>query len=133
METKLVSLRDYSLSFNQLYDDNFIQRDHILDEIEDLASNDCKLIIVEGAEGIGKTTMLLQFAKRHQFDCFTYFINTASRSTIKPDFLMEDLGRQMHFYTNSENIENEIEQGTFVKIIFNLLRKPIKKTSLFIL
>lgn len=131
METKLLTLREYSLSYNQLFTETEVKRDYILDDIEELSANDAKLIIIEGNQGIGKSNLLLQFANRHKSDCLTYFINPAFRLTFKLDYLMEDLGKQMLFLNTAEPPEDElsITEGIFNKLILDLIKTPKRKNK----
>lgn len=131
MTTNLLTLRDNSLSFNQLYTEAGVKRGFLLDEIKDLASNDSKLVIVEGSEGIGKTNLLLQFAERHKTNCFSYFINPAFRFTYKLDYLMEDLGKQIYFLNTSDIPDDDIPitEGVFNKLIFDLIKSPNRKKN----
>ncbi|WP_161887934.1 ATP-binding protein [Pontibacter russatus] len=131
METKLLTLRDYSLSFNQIFSESGITRDYLIDEIEELATNDSKLVVVEGVEAIGKTNLLLQFAMRHKNDCLSYFINPAFRFTYKLDYLMEDIGKQIFFLNTSEIPEDDfsITEGVFNRLIFDLIKAPNRKKN----
>lgn len=126
-EAKLISLRDYSITYKLIIDEKIIDRNHLLDEIEEIASNDIKLILIDGSQGIGKTSILLQFATRHHNDCFTYFINPACRFTVKQDFLMQDIGSQILFYLNGEINDMTINEGIFNNLVLNLLKIHIKK------
>lgn len=129
MNLEITSLRSYSLSYKNLVQENYIEREILLNELESLATPDNKIIIVEGAEGVGKTTLLLEFARRHLFDCFCYFINPSSRLSSKADYLMEDLGKQMLYHLNPEKIEEDspIDETSFNTLAMDLTRHTSKK------
>ncbi|WP_139921433.1 hypothetical protein [Hymenobacter sp. DG01] len=133
MELKALDLRSSSLSFNQIFSDNIVRRENIVEEIEDLTIDDSKLVIIEGGEGIGKTNLLLQFANKHRMDCFCYFINPASRLSYKQDYLMHDIGSQIYFYNTSEEVaeEFEIDDAVFGRLLFELIRKPKKNKKVY--
>ncbi len=42
-----------------------VPRTNVIDTIEDIFKNDVQVVVVEGEDGIGKTTLLSQFARRH--------------------------------------------------------------------
>ncbi|MFL9483810.1 hypothetical protein ACI6Q2_13615 [Chitinophagaceae bacterium LWZ2-11] len=129
MKANILNLRDYSLSYRYTSQPNLIQRENLISEIEDIAENGTKLIIVEGSEGIGKTSILLQFSEKHNQNCFTYFINPASKITYQLDYLMEDIGKQMSFYLNNEEPPSDIiiEETNFNSLAFSLIRSQNKK------
>ncbi len=43
-----------------------IPRDNILDTLERVFQSDIDLLLIGGEEGIGRTTLLAQFAQRHR-------------------------------------------------------------------
>ncbi|MCG2767797.1 MAG: hypothetical protein ABIK79_02090 [Chloroflexota bacterium] len=63
---------------------NEIPRDHVLNGIDDYLNRGIVAVIVEGDPGIGKTTLLTQFARRHCDKVFSLFIRPVgmSRSTV---------------------------------------------------
>lgn len=128
-DVKILTLREYSLSYQNIFYDDFITRANLLDEIEEIAEQGNKIIVVEGNEGIGKTNILLQFAKKHHFNCFTYFINNSCRATAKPEYLIEDIGKQILFYLHSDKISEDtvLNEGVFNNLQIDLIRHPIKK------
>lgn len=128
--TKILNLREYSISFNNLYDEHYIERTNLILEIEALATNDNNLIVIEGTDGIGKTGLLLQLAKKHSFDSFTYFYNPSCKFTAKPDFLIQDIGQQLYFHLHSESIGDvAINEVTFNTLLLDLMRQPSKKNK----
>lgn len=132
MMTKILSLRDFSISFNLLNSDDFVLRENYIHEIEELASLDYKLIIVDGSEGIGKTNLLLQFAKKHHLDSFAYFINPASKATARQDFFMQDIGQQLYFHIHSDKIESEnlLSESDFKGLLLKLAMKTPNKPKI---
>ena len=51
-----------------------IHREHFLDTIDKIFEGDTILVVVEGVDGIGKTTLLAQYAKRHPNHALSLFI-----------------------------------------------------------
>src|SRR5438874_7277102 len=72
-----------------------IPRDNILDTIELIFDGDSTVVVVEGAQGIGKTSLLRQFALRHCQRSISLFISPHSMLTYNPDLLSLDLCNQI--------------------------------------
>ncbi|RIV20565.1 ATP-binding protein [Fibrisoma montanum] len=124
MEANVISLRDFSISYNSLNNDFSVVRENLIDDIEELTKRGYKIIIIEGNEGSGKTNLLLQYSKKYNQNTFTYFINPSCSSTYKQDYLMEDIGKQLYFYVKSEIPEDNliIDEGNFTNLLFELLK-----------
>lgn len=122
MENSLLTLRTYSLTYQHIINEDRVPRPNLVNEIEDMFDKDCKIVIIEGKEGGGKTDIMLQFAKKHGFDSFTFFINPHYRGSYKQDYLLEDLGRQMFFFNKSQPVPEDLDitETVFNKLIFNL-------------
>lgn len=131
MEPNLITLRTFSLSFQHIFAENRIPRSNLVNEIDDMFDKDCKIIILEGKEGCGKTDILLQFSRKHCFDSVTFFINPAFRASYRQDYLMEDIGRQIYFYNKNEAPPDELEitEGIFNKLAFDLITSPGRKNK----
>lgn len=63
-KTEVMDLSTVCQSFPRLLEPQ-IERDNILDAIEMTFAGEAQVLIIEGLEGIGKTTLLAQFVKRH--------------------------------------------------------------------
>ncbi|SKD09166.1 hypothetical protein SAMN05660461_5047 [Chitinophaga ginsengisegetis] len=131
MQAKVLSLRKYSLSYQQLIYEDIVKKDNVLMDIDELAQDGNKLIIIEGNEGSGKTNILLQLATKHMFSSFTYFINPACRLTYKQDYLMEDLGKQFYFYITGQDPDQEmvINESAFNSLVLEVMKKASKNND----
>lgn len=72
-----------------------IQRDNMLNTVERVLASDVELLVVEGEEGIGKTTLLAQFALRHPWNVFAAFVKSGTRFGYEPGTLRYDLCCQL--------------------------------------
>lgn len=131
MNTKLITLRTFSLSYQNIYADNRVLRMNLVSELEEILDKESKIVIIEGKEGVGKTDILLQFSTKHNYDSITFFINPAFRTSYRQDFFMQDVGRQIYFYNNNKIPPEDIEitEGIFNKLIFDLTTKPGRKNK----
>lgn len=81
-----------------------VPRDNVLQILETMIDGDVQLVSVEGQEGIGKTTLLGQFAKRHSDCCFSVFIRPTSRFAYDPAVLLADLCDQMSWAVSGQEL-----------------------------
>jgi hypothetical protein len=72
-----------------------IPRDNILDTIEGLFSNEVGIVVLEGSDGIGKTTILRQLRDRHPSHTFAVFLSAGSRWAYDPNILRDEFCDQM--------------------------------------
>ena len=72
-----------------------IPRDNILDTIERMFEGEIELVVIEGREDLGKTTLLAQFARRHPNHTFSVFIKPASSFGYDPASVRYDLCCQL--------------------------------------
>jgi len=76
--------------------DSEVYRENLLDTIDRIFKSDSDLLIIEGNEGIGKTTLLAQFTKRHADSALSLFIKPVSRLSYSPEYLREVLCEQIN-------------------------------------
>ncbi|PVH25194.1 hypothetical protein [Sphingobacterium corticibacter] len=131
MESVLVTLRSFSPSYQNIFDENRIPRMNLVNEIEDMFEKDCKVVVIEGKEAGGKTDLMLQFAQKHLFDSISFFINPSYRASYRQDYLMEDIGRQLYFFNKNEAApaEFDINESVFNKLTFDLTTSPGRKNK----
>jgi len=82
-----------------------IIRESFLDMIKRLFTNN-SVVIVEGEEGIGKTTLLAQFARENPECTISVFIKPITRSSYDPDQIRLDLLNQANWILTKKEIEN---------------------------
>lgn len=114
-----------------------IIRESFIDTIQRLFS-DYSVVIVEGEEGIGKTTLLAQFARAHPECAISVFIKPITRSSYDPDQIRLDLLNQVNWILTKSEIENleEIDpKDTWGKKKWELQRyaRNYRQTYYFIL
>jgi hypothetical protein len=82
-----------------------IIRESFLDTIKRLFT-DYSVVVVEGEEGIGKTTLLAQFARENPECAISVFIKPITRSSYDPDQIRLDLLNQVNWILTKREIEN---------------------------
>ena len=72
-----------------------ILRNNVLDTVDLVFGQGTRILVVQGPDGIGKTTLLRQFAIRHADNCFALFARPSSRITYDPGAIQSDLCNQL--------------------------------------
>ncbi len=81
----------------------------MLDTVDRMFTSGVEVVCVEGDDGIGKTTLLLQAALRHSRSCACLFIRPASRLAYDLSSLRFDLCNQLHWHVHSVTLPIEHE------------------------
>jgi len=88
--------------------DSEVYRENLLDTIDRTFKSNSKILIIEGNEGIGKTTLLAQFAKRHADSALSLFIKPVSRLSYSPEYLREVLCEQINCIFPKSQIDSNL-------------------------
>ena len=122
-----VDLTTVCATFPDLDETTLIDRPHILSTIDSfLADNGgIRTMVLEGSEGIGKSTLALQYARRHRFSAISTFISGSSKWGYDPDFIKQDLSTQIYWYLKGEAPEKDLldSEEFFGNLIFDLRRR----------
>jgi hypothetical protein len=103
-----------------------ISRENFLDTIDRIFESSGELTVTEGEEGIGKTILLAQFAKRHPDHALSLFIRPTSRWGYDPEILRFDLCNQIQWAVCQEELSSiENANDTFLR---NSLTKLQRRT-----
>jgi tetratricopeptide (TPR) repeat protein len=101
---------------------NEIPRDNILHTINLMFEGDTELITVYGAEGIGKTTLLAQFARKHADRSLCLFVRPSSRFGYDPELLTFDLCNQMLWLLGKRDALTIADPVPLSRLIYDLQR-----------
>ncbi len=131
---EIMDITVVSRSFPQILASQ-VYRENILDTIDTIFEGDTQLLVIEGGEGIGKTTLLAQFAKKYPHQTFSLFIKPTSRWTYDPSFLLLDLCSQIYWalYQKELHEPNPIDAGFLRVSIFQLQRLTRQKPYYFLI
>jgi AAA ATPase domain len=101
-----------------------VSRDNILDTIERLFSADIGTVVLEGQDGIGKTTVLRQLQRRYPDRVFAVFLSTASRWAYDPSILRDEFCDQMEKATpESQRPDASMPSDTrYAKLLYAINR-----------
>jgi hypothetical protein len=104
---------------------NQIERENIWHTIEASFETGKEIVLVKAIEGMGKTTLLAQFAKLHHDRCLSVFVQSGSRLGYDPDLLLMDLHCQANWLLSNKEIPilEDFDDGAFQKTLFALQKK----------
>ncbi|KOA19828.1 hypothetical protein CLHOM_19170 [Clostridium homopropionicum DSM 5847] len=107
---------------------DLIERDNYLYAIEDRFNMDYKTVIIDGQDGIGKTTLLVQFANKHKSSSVCIFIKPNDQWGCNIDYLRYDLCNQLSLFINSKELNNinESSEMHLRDLLFSLNKKTRK-------
>lgn len=110
-----------------------IRRENFLDTIDTIFESNTQLVVIEGAEGIGKTTLLAQFARRHPDRALSLFIKPTSRWGYDPEILRFDLCNQLNWILCQEELSptEDIGDGFLRTGLLGLRKRARHLRSMF--
>lgn len=109
-----------------------IQRQNILVRIDDIFNEGTELVVVEGMDGYGKTTLLAQFVKKHPNHAISIFIKPISRYLYAPEVLRYDLCNQINWILTKEEIEpEEVDDALLRNSLLKLSKRARLRKELF--
>jgi hypothetical protein len=97
-----------------------IPRDNVLHTIGLMFEGDTELVTVYGAEGIGKTTLMAQFARKNADRVLCLFIRSSSRFGYDPELLAVDLCNQMLFLLGRHEAPAVDDSSPLSRLIYDL-------------
>lgn len=110
-----------------------ISRENILEAIDTILEGETKIVVIEGAEEIGKTNTLAQFARKHAHNALSLFVSYTSRWAYDPRILRLDLFNQINWVLHKEEVPaaESIEEGLLLTKFFELNRYARNKGQIF--
>jgi len=103
--------------------DSEVSRENLLDTIDRIFKGGSDLLIIEGTEGIGKTTLLAQYAKRHSDFALSLFIKPVSRLSYSPEYLREVLCEQINCIVPKSQIDPNLVNDLLLQNQLSKLQK----------
>lgn len=110
--------------------DEIISRERYLDFFEEQFGED-HILCVDGPEGVGVTTTLALFAKRHGDNCASYFNNGWSRHLLSPHTIAQSLLAQLSRYTGL-TLNPEETESSLAQCIYRLSKASKNKLLYFV-
>ncbi len=86
-----------------------VERTNVLETIEDIFKSGAQFVAIEGEEGVGKTTLLAEFALRHNLRTIAIFARSTSRLAYDPWYLQFDLNNQLEWLVHGRELDPQDE------------------------
>lgn len=99
---EVVDLTKVSNTFPQL-GDRCILRENMSMTLVDMLQAEAEVVIVEGRDGIGKTTLLAQFVQEHNYHAFGIFVRSSSRWAYDSSMVTRELSDMIGWVLDKEN------------------------------
>jgi hypothetical protein len=99
-----------------------ISRDNIIDLMKTMLDGESQVLILDGPEGIGKTSLLVQFAHKYCDRSICCFIKPTCRWTYKPDYFLIDICNQINSVVKMIDVNSDVEISAtlYNKLIYKL-------------
>lgn len=135
---KIINTAFYSIGFPQVRSSEFIERSNYFSQFDDKFENGSNLIILEGKEDSGKTTICAQFALRNIETSISIFFNPHHKLDYSLEFYCSNFiyqAKHILGVEQPENIERLLSVEEYNQTLFALrksLRSSKKKITLII-
>lgn len=127
---ELMDLTKISNTFPQR-GDKYIPRDNMMMTLVEMLQTDTEVVLVEGPDGIGKTTLLAQFAQEHPHHTFGLFVRSSSRWAYDSEMLTRELSDMIGWVLKKEKFrdtEKELDPSQLLRsYIFDLQKQANKE------
>jgi hypothetical protein len=119
------------LNFPEKTSGEELVREHIIATISQDFSNGKNVVLIDGEEGIGKTTILRQFAEHFPANTFATFINPVRGLASPDDFVLHDLYYQFRIFVANvdDSIVSNIDEEKFLSMSYNVQREQKKRKA----
>ena len=84
------------------------------------------VVCVTGEEGIGMTTFLSQFARRHSTNCVSYFYNSFDRIRLNSEVMERDITEQLYWFATKCPCPNDIKH---ISDVYSKVMKALRQTK----
>jgi hypothetical protein len=82
-----------------------VLRHNITNKLFTLLQDNIYAVAVEGSEGIGKTTILSEFSRRHAHNTISLWFSAANRLSYDPDLVKSDLTNQVFWAATGDILD----------------------------
>src|SRR5205809_1063805 len=84
-----------------------IRREHLIRTLETLLEGETQAVVIEGPDGIGKSTLLRQFIEANPGRTFGVFLSSASRWMYDPSAVTARLASEMSETVRGRPLEDD--------------------------
>ncbi len=130
---EVVELTSICSTFPERLENEF-PRDNMISTLLAMLKSNNEIVVVEGEEGGGKTTLLAQFARAHSMQTFSAFVKDSSQYAWDPIMVAQNLHEQIQFALGNiqfrKHAETEV-QGQLRQSITELQRRSNRERKIY--
>ena len=110
-----------------------VNRDNFIHAFEEILGGEVDVLLVQGKEEIGKTTVLAQFARRHPDRCLSVFVRSSNRFSFDPAIVLSDLCNQAHWLLFRRECPDQppADESELRRLLFELQRRARRTAGSF--
>jgi DNA-binding transcriptional ArsR family regulator len=106
---------------------NEVSRDNLVNTLRNLVNEGVYAVAVEGADGMGKTTLLSQFVRKHATTSISLVVTAANRFSIDPDLMRTDLAIQVYWALTGDVLDRRTYDPTLLKSYYADLQRLARR------
>lgn len=106
-----------------------VMRSNVINTLRSLVQGSIYAIAIEGRDGIGKTTVLSQFARRFPETAVSIFISAANRLSSDIDLIRYDIATQIHWILNNTVLQRSEYDPLLLKTYYSDLQRHAKNSK----
>jgi hypothetical protein len=110
----VAALPNLATGFPQ-FPDRLIDRPHFLNTLDTMFDGPTQIVVIEGQEGIGKTTLAAQFALGHADHAISVFVSGVSAFSRSPEYIVSTLCDQMHWHFHGTRMPVESNAESYLR------------------
>lgn len=123
---EIITANNFSLGFPHEKIKNKIPRDNYIVQIESLLI-DNNILFIDGEEDSGKTTLLVDFLKKHQQNSVSIFFRPLNKIDYEIDYFFENANDQLDFLLNDKKSDKDVQSSILnFRSLLHRLRKKYK-------
>jgi len=106
---------------------NEVPRDNLVNTLRNLVNEGVYAVAIEGADGMGKTTLLSQFVRKHAKTSISLFVTAANKFSIDPDLIRTDLAIQVYWALTGEVLDRKTYDPSLLKSYYADLQRLARR------
>lgn len=124
LQAEILDMTSFSGTFPEKVEHELLREVHLSLCEEKLKDN--TVVCVTGEEGVGMTTFLSQFARKHHNNCVSYFYNGFDRIQLDSEVMEGDITEQLYWYANKCSCPFEVKH---VNEVYTKVLRQLKQSK----
>jgi hypothetical protein len=107
-------------------------RENVVNSLRSLLHENVYAAAIEGPEGVGKTTVLAQFARANPAAAVSTFVSAANRLSFDADLIRMDIANQVYFAVTGDILQPQKYEPALLKSNYSDLQRLAKRKKLIV-